>query len=82
MKAKTIQCNEYIKNFEVIRSPSHNPNHHTPIKIQQKYFLLCYSCFWMASTLRCHTINNRFIIIKKCPVCQNNTGMFTTPNSN
>lgn len=42
---------------------------------QKKYFLICESCFWMASTLPSIRHMDR-LRHKKCPVCKNNVNRF------
>jgi hypothetical protein len=47
---------------------------------QKKYFLICESCYWMATTLQnYHPSCNNFIIFKQCPVCENKIDRFTIP---
>jgi len=41
----------------------------------KKYFLLCGTCFWMASTLP-NLSNIRPIRYKKCPICVNDVYRF------
>ena len=42
---------------------------------QKKYFLICESCFWMASTIPCIKDISR-IRHKKCPNCKNRINRF------
>ncbi|MGN6559080.1 MAG: hypothetical protein ACTHJ2_00990 [Candidatus Nitrosocosmicus sp.] len=52
------------------------------LSIQRKYFLLCESCFWMASTLPLIS-SDRFNItelFKSCPMCNSNLDKFSIPN--
>ena len=47
---------------------------------QQNYFLICESCFWMASTLNYFRLNNiSLTIYKECPICKNKTDRFAIP---
>jgi hypothetical protein len=42
---------------------------------QKKYFLLCGTCYWMASTVP--TLSDiRLIKYRKCPICVNNIDRF------
>jgi len=51
-----------------------------PNIIQKKYFLICESCFWMASTLSYFkSINNLSFIYRECPTCENKINKFTIP---
>ena len=48
---------------------------------QKKYFLICESCFWMASTLSYFkSINNLSSIYRQCPMCENKIDRFTIPS--
>ena len=48
---------------------------------QKKYFLMCKSCFWMASTLSYFkSINNLSSIYRQCPRCENKIDKFTIPS--
>ena len=47
---------------------------------QKKYFLICESCFWMASTLSYFkSTNNLSSIYGQCPLCENKIDRFTIP---
>ena len=47
---------------------------------QQNYFLICESCFWMASTLNHFKLNNILpTIYKECPICENKIDRFSIP---
>jgi len=81
LKAKTIQYDKNIKEFTVVEY-TQNLTYDTPIQNQQKCFLMCNSCFWMASTLQHyhhHSSNNHFTISKECPICENKIDRFSIP---
>lgn len=42
---------------------------------QQRYFLLCNNCFWMATTIPTFSSIQK-IKYKKCPLCANDTDRF------
>jgi|tagenome__1003787_1003787.scaffolds.fasta_scaffold20461684_1 hypothetical protein len=47
----------------------------------KKYFLMCKSCFWMASTLSClKSLNNLWPIYRQCPTCENKIDKFAIPS--
>jgi hypothetical protein len=47
----------------------------------KKYFLMCKSCFWMASTLSYFkSINNLWPIFRQCPMCENKIDKFAIPS--
>ena len=47
---------------------------------QQNYFLICESCFWMASTLNHFKLNKILpTIYKECPICENKIDRFSIP---
>jgi len=49
---------------------------------QKKYFLMCKSCFWMASTLSyLKSINNLWHINRQCPMCKKQINKITSPSS-
>lgn len=48
---------------------------------QKKYFLICESCLWMASTIPSIKDISR-LRHKKCPVCENNINRFLICNEN
>jgi|1186.fasta_scaffold578279_2 hypothetical protein len=48
---------------------------------QKSFFLMCESCFWMASTLNyLKSIDNLSSIFRQCPICENNIDRFTIPS--
>ncbi len=51
-------------------------------KQQQNYFLICESCFWMASTLSPLKSNNNLMPVNytKCPLCDNKIDQFAIPS--
>ena len=85
MIAKTIQFNkEHLKLVPGIEH-TQNLNYYEPVDVlqqqQQNYFLICESCFWMASTLNQFTLNNILpTIYKECPVCENKLDRFSIPH--
>lgn len=49
---------------------------------EENYFLICESCFWMASTLS-HIKSNNILpttIYKECPVCESKIDRFSIPH--
>jgi rRNA maturation endonuclease Nob1 len=72
--------NEHIKlNLGV--EHAQNLNYFRFILKQQKYFLICENCFWMASTL--YPLSNMpKIKFKECPICKSKLDRFSIPNSN
>jgi rubrerythrin len=83
LNAKTIQFNnEHIKPVLVMEN-TQNLNYYEPfdeLQQQQNYFLICESCFWMASTLNYFKLNNISpTIYKECPICENNIDRFSIP---
>jgi len=49
---------------------------------QKKYFLMCESCFWMASTLSYFKSINKLSssIFRQCPICESKIDRFTIPS--
>ena len=69
MSFSTIHYNKYIEKY--FKKDKYNILHFN----EKKYFLICESCFWMASTI--HSIKYiSGIPHKKCPVCENNVDRF------
>ncbi len=65
----TIDYNKYIKkDFK-------NDNYNILSFNQKKYFLICESCFWMASTIPSIKGIGR-LRHKKCPVCESRLNRF------
>jgi hypothetical protein len=48
-------------------------------RIQEKYFLICRDCFWMASTLP-RSLDYPRTCYKKSPICKNRVDNFLIPN--
>lgn len=50
---------------------------------QESYFLICESCFWMATTLNHFKPNNNLPYFnKRCPICENKIDCFPIPDIN
>jgi hypothetical protein len=66
----------------IIRHKGSKHNDRAVLSIQRKYFLLCESCLWMASTLPIFS-SDRFYateLFKNCPMCNSNLDRFSIPH--
>lgn len=87
MKAKTIQfTNKHLK-LVVMTENTQNLNIYGTMEEQQQqqesYFLICESCFWMATTLNhFKPKNNLPYFNKRCPICENKIDCFPIPDIN
>ena len=66
----------------IIHHKNSKHNDRAVLLIQRKYFLICESCFWMASTLPLFS-HDRFYttkLFKNCPMCNSNLDRFSIPN--
>lgn len=66
----------------IIRHKNSKHNDRAVISIQRKYFLLCESCFWMASTLPLISADRFYApeLFKNCPMCNSNLDRFSIPD--
>lgn len=84
MNTKTIQSNYGILKSTLVAEYAHGDNYETIDELQQQkqnYFLICESCFWMASTLSHLKVNdNSPAIYKECPICESKIDGFSISN--
>ena len=64
-----------------VEKHSKNLKYNKYIFEQKKYFLICESCFWMASTLPYRALSYPLNFYKKCPVCKDKVDTFSIPRS-
>jgi len=85
LKAKLIQFNsDHLRSVLVVEHVQNLDNYGIigDQHQQKNYFLICESCFWMASTLNYFkSINNlSSSIYRECPLCENKIDQFTIPS--
>jgi len=86
LKAKLIQFNsDHLRSVLVVEHVQNLDNYGIigDQHQQKNYFLICESCFWMASTLNhLKSINNLSSIFIECPMCENKIDRFSIPDLN
>gem|GEM_PF-1872492 len=85
MKTNTIHINnQYLRQGLVAEYAQDLANYESIEKLQQQqnYFLICESCFWMASTLSDLKSSNNSLPIHytRCPLCNNKIDQFDIPS--
>jgi hypothetical protein len=76
---KPVLVAEYTQNLRIYEyNEEEGEGEDEEQKQQQNYFLICESCFWMASTLSPHKSKNNLLPVNytKCPLCDNKIDQF------
>ncbi len=81
MNTKTIQSKYGLLKSVLVAEYTHLDSYKSVDELQQQkqnYFLICQSCFWMASTLSHLKLNNNSpAFYKECQICESKIDEFS-----